>query len=467
LNQDGYGVPVTDDRREADFLEGSLLAVRSSLVKQHGLFSDDLTFFYFEDADLCLRYRAAGFPLTPLRIPHTHLRYASSSLVPSAVVHGVLRWNQPRFFSRWTNYLRTRRLHRRITVYCETVDDRVLLAALPSLLTFLQDHSAVALQLVTRSTHWIDLFRHPRITVQATRPPESGTDSDNIYDVSAAPFQHALSMAQAVAALIGVGFRPLVARDFLSQLLEEVHQQGFVDGTFPENCALVDLTCFRPEFEGACPSVEDFLVMMGALKARGFALVLLWNPALDDSYRVLRKQFTESACIEPSGIAALAAVASCSLLVGGDSPLLQLAQVLGRRSFTLFGPTPPTRTIHDWTTGGFFMRDGLGCLGCNPRWNEPFTNYCLRRDRACMNNSDGLALACGLLAFLDGHPQNLARAIEIEQCIQMNAAERSARGIAPPAWAGPLQSGADNPTKKLLPGETGEELRVGENKSQE
>lgn len=441
LNQHGHGIPVSNDGREADFLEGSLLAVRSSVARQHGLFSDDLAFFYFEDADLCLRYRAAGFPLTPLDIPHTHLRYASSSLVPAAVVQGVLRWNQPRFFSRWTRYLRTRRLDRRITVSCKTADERVLLASLPSLLMFLEDHSGVTLQLATDSAGWTGLFRHPRITIQPTRQEDS--DPDSVYDLSAAPFQHALSMGQAVAALIGVEFRPLVARDFLRQLLKEARPSDFVDGTFPQNCALVDLTCFRPEFEGACPSAEDFLVIMGALKARGFTFVLVWNPALDDSYRVLREQFPESPCLEPSGITALAAVASSSLLVGGDGPLLQLAQLLGRRSFTLFGPTLPTRAIHDWTIGRFFVRHELGCLGCNPRWNEPLMNYCLRRDRACMRNADGSALPRELLAFLDGHPQDLSRALVLEQRIQMNAAERSARGITPPPWAGPLQSGVD------------------------
>ncbi|HEV2840339.1 MAG TPA: glycoside hydrolase family 99-like domain-containing protein, partial [Chthoniobacterales bacterium] len=72
LREDGCGVLVEETGADFDFVDGSLLAIRSDLAAQFGLFSPSFDYFYFEDVDLNLRYRQMGFRIETLDIPCLH-----------------------------------------------------------------------------------------------------------------------------------------------------------------------------------------------------------------------------------------------------------------------------------------------------------------------------------------------------------------------------------------------------------
>ena len=417
LNEVGYGIPVGDNGREIDFIEGSLLAVRSALVKRLGLFAPDLDFVYFEDSDLCLRYRAEGHALLPISIPHEHLRYSSTSLVPRDLLERILDSNRARFFSRWKCYMATRRFTQRIQVSAVGVDERVLLASLPSLLTLAKQHPRAELQVVTVGTRWDELFRQRGISVRGDGP--AAVEFDQVYDLAAVPLKQPLAMGPAVAAYLGVSFLPGAAREFLQRFAQS--------GSPSETYALIDLGCFRQGFEGVCPSVEDFSAIIETLRQRGFSSVISSGGQLGEEYGSLRQKCSRYLGPKTSVKELLATLAGSSLLVGGDGPLLQLAQLLEKRSFTIFGATLPTRTIHQWGSSGLFLHQELDCLGCHVRWNGPQSNYCLRRDQACMRNVSGPALLRELSGFLDGQPACLTLALELEQRVQMKALEQAVR----------------------------------------
>lgn len=417
LNEVGYGIPAGDHGREIDFLEGSLLAVRSALGKKLGLFAPDLDFVYFEDSDLCLRYRAEGHTLTPISIPHEHLRYSSTSLVPRDLLEGILNSNRARFFSRWKRYMATRRFTRRIQVSAVGVEERVLLASLPSLLALMQQHPGAALQLIAPATRWNELFRQRGMSFCCDGNPAG--EFDQTHDLAAAPLGQPLPVGQAIAAYLGVSFLPHLALEFL-QLFA---QSDISSGAY----ALIDVGCFRQGFEGICPSAEDLAAIIEMLGRRGLSSVLSTNGQPGEEYRALQQKCSRRLGPETSAKELLTTLAGASLLVGGDGPLLQLAQLLEKRSFTIFGPTLPTRTIHQWNANGFFVRQELDCLGCHVRWNGSQSNYCLRRDQACMHNAGGTALLRELAGFLDGQPASLPVALELEQRVQMKAVEQMVR----------------------------------------
>src|SRR5207302_5607350 len=116
LREDGCGIPIAIPNDEFDFVDGSVLAIRSDLARRFGLFSPSYEYFYFEDVDLCLRYRQMGLQIALLDVPYDHERSSSSRLLPQFAVKNVLDRNRARLFERWGKYLRSRTLPNRIGV---------------------------------------------------------------------------------------------------------------------------------------------------------------------------------------------------------------------------------------------------------------------------------------------------------------------------------------------------------------
>ena len=58
----GVSKPATGPRDRLDYITGACMLVRRAVFDEVGLF-DESYFFYYEDADLCLRARAAGWRL--------------------------------------------------------------------------------------------------------------------------------------------------------------------------------------------------------------------------------------------------------------------------------------------------------------------------------------------------------------------------------------------------------------------
>ncbi len=92
----GYGV---------EYLEGSCLMGRTSLLKQYGLFSPNLLFAYGEDSDLSLRMRELGFTIhqVPFSLPF-HAGGATTRTVPGLAP--IIAANHEYLVRRWADYLK-------------------------------------------------------------------------------------------------------------------------------------------------------------------------------------------------------------------------------------------------------------------------------------------------------------------------------------------------------------------------
>lgn len=87
---------------KVDYIEGSCLCVRTSLVET--LFSDDFIFAYFEDSDLSLRMIEAGYKIMLTKAQIRHERNQTASMVKEDVAGFKIR-NQLVFMKKWSHLL--------------------------------------------------------------------------------------------------------------------------------------------------------------------------------------------------------------------------------------------------------------------------------------------------------------------------------------------------------------------------
>src|SRR4029077_8344577 len=147
LREDGCGIPIATPNDEFDFVDGSVLAIRSDLARRFGLFSPSYDYFYFEDVDLCLRYRQMGLQIALLDAPYEHKRSSSSRLLPRFAVENVLDRNRARLFEKWGKYLRARILSNRIGVRFLDINRQVQCASLPAIVGLLNEHKTAVIDL--------------------------------------------------------------------------------------------------------------------------------------------------------------------------------------------------------------------------------------------------------------------------------------------------------------------------------
>jgi GT2 family glycosyltransferase len=99
--------PEANFVREVDFCSAVFLAVRTSLVKDLGGFDASFKPAYFEETDLCIRLREAGYKTVyDPAITVIHQEYSSGD---SAIANVMMGQNHPKFFKKHEAFLKTRR----------------------------------------------------------------------------------------------------------------------------------------------------------------------------------------------------------------------------------------------------------------------------------------------------------------------------------------------------------------------
>ncbi len=396
LREDGCGVPVAETGAAFDFVDGSVLAIRSFLAAQFGLFSPSFDYFYFEDVDLNLRYRQMGLRIETLDLPCLHERSSSTKLLPKFAVESVLNKNRARFFERWGKYLTTRRLTNRIGLRFREADRQLQCASLPAIFGLLAEHPAAVLDLWGVHDQLVPLFRHQRIRLIPWWQTPRLEDYLRWYELSlaatnAAPW--ALRIAEEM--LVDPAFQ--LARDHLESLIS----RDAWDGHHPNRAVLY---LARPQilFEGKQPEPDNLLAAQQPLLERGFDIQyhseygLMELPSVPESQRSDWKYVARS-----NGLDLLADLVVADVLVTSDGWAAELGQLLDKKTVVWLGATSAGAVVWNAARTQPFFDPSLSCLGCHEQFGRTTRNVCLRGDQACLRSGLAQSFARAIEKFLD------------------------------------------------------------------
>lgn len=381
LREDGCGVLVRDAGATFDFVDGSVLAIRSDLATQFGLFSPSFDYFYFEDVDLNLRYRQMGLRIETLDIPCLHERSSSTRLLPKFAVESVLNQNRARFFERWGRYLTTRCLPNRLALRFRETDRQLQCASFAAIFGLLAEHPSAVLDLWGVHEQLVPLFQHPRIRLIPWWQTPRQEDYLRWYELSLdATNTSPLAVKIAEQMLVAPAFQ--LARRHLESLLnrdalEREHTNGAV------------IYLARPQilFEGKQPDADSLLAAQEPLLQRGFEIQyyseygVMEVPAVPQSERQKWKYLARL-----NGLDLLRDLALADVLVTSDGWAAELGQLLNKKTIVWLGATSAGAALWNISSACAFFDSALNCLGCHERFGRPGRNVCLRGDQACMNS---------------------------------------------------------------------------------
>jgi ADP-heptose:LPS heptosyltransferase len=163
----------------------------------------------------------------------------------------------------------------------------------------------------------------------------------------------------------------------------------------------LDFVCHFPSFDVASKGVSgkyivyalsgefvtqvlDYPHMVKLVDKINVPIVLIGN-AWDENFAYrLHKIFPEKVfnlCKDYSYLDMVGILKGASLVITHDSPLLEIAQVLQKKTFAIFGASTPNLPIHD---GLVVENKGLACRPCQPKMR----NYCPLNHFKCMTDID-------------------------------------------------------------------------------
>ena len=415
LREDGCGIPIEQPTEQFDFVDGSVLAIRSELARRYGLFSDAFDYFYFEDVDLCLRYRQMGLRLELLDVPCEHDRSSSSRLLPQYAVEGVLNRNRARFFARWGGYLQTRKLPNRLGLRFLNIDRQLQCASLPALFALLSDHPAAALDVFGLHEQLVPIFKHPRIRLIPYWKTFQKDDYLRYYDIerNSAGDQ---SLTMQIANTVGCVPNFEAVRAHLKSIA--------LDKVAPtlSKTALLYVARKEPLFDGRQPHPKCYVAAEEFLSRRGFQIQLWTELGTFEIEKLPVGKVPWKHAATASSLKILCDIANAELVVSTDNWISELSQLLNKRTFLWLGATTPEHAFWNLREAGVFVDGTLSCLGCYHSFGRNNHNTCLWGDTACMRHELSNDFIAALQRFLEGKPVTAA---DIQTGRQLSGQERS------------------------------------------
>ncbi len=122
---------------------------------------------------------------------------------------------------------------------------------------------------------------------------------------------------------------------------------------------------------------QSFAGLARLLVAQGLPVWLFWGPGEEDYVSNIQRQVPQSRMIPSTTLRQMASLLEqCRVVVTNDNGPMHLAEAVGAKTVTIYGPTDPA----SWNAGGprhrVLQATGLRCLGCN--LNEcPFGHECM------------------------------------------------------------------------------------------
>jgi GT2 family glycosyltransferase len=306
-----------------DYIEGSCLMVPTWLVRKHGLFSDYLRFAYWEDADLSLRLREAGYEIETVPLPMKHdKRGSTTAIVPEAREH--LARNTEAMKERYAWYFKRHDIKRRILLRRLGAHGDVLLLT-PALRALRNKYPLAEVELVTKCPSMVAGLDTVQLATHSTQWFDQFIDLDLAYEK-----RSEVHIVRAYADALGVE----VPANWKLEMSASDADMGWARQRLRGlRVALVHAgpTCWP----GKLWPIERWCDVVAWLQDRGYWVVTVggedaWEAGGDDHLGGLTT---------PQQLYALAKHAS--LFVGIDSMPQHIASAAECPVVCLFGPTNP------------------------------------------------------------------------------------------------------------------------------
>lgn len=314
-----------------EYLEGSCLMCRVSIVRKLGLFAPYIEFAYGEDSDLSLRARQAGYTIHRAAFTLKHVGRATSQHIPN--IHDIERRNHSEMHKRWDHYLRTRRMDYPILLKrSAAIGDVLLLSALAKTMRAQRPQSRILIQ-----TKFPELFeRNPDVTQAGLSIPHDPAalqlDLDMAYENR--PGMHILD---AYADACGLDPYPVRVCRMYPSNADMAKASTWIGTNGIEWCAVAP---FPTTWNGKNWPHDRWVGVIRYLRGRGMKVALVGNGVgTFESDIDLRNATT---------FMTLAAVLrGCRFFVGHDSFPIHAAQSVGCPVLGLFGTTRASFILTD------------------------------------------------------------------------------------------------------------------------
>jgi ADP-heptose:LPS heptosyltransferase/GT2 family glycosyltransferase len=406
LSADAEGTTSKDHK--SDYAEGSILAVQSSLIKKHGLFAKDLPLAYFEDSDLSLRYRQMGYKIDFVEIEHEHRRGSSAALLGKDLLGSVRARNKSRFSKRWQRYFKKRSFDNKIFLDFVTGGWGDVVAAIPVVTGILRDHPTCTIDLQTNHKDLARLLAFPRVSVTTDKfrgmaeVRNASRKYDRAFSLNEVDYSSLVYLGNQIALDAGVAYDIELARSATLKQLPSSPSKVISDlFAIKKPICVIHAESLRKDWEGRSLRLNSLKPSVELLKARGFRVVLVGGPHATPDSKDLARLCSDDLCGKTTLEDIFSLVRNASLFVGMDSGPLHVAQLLNIPSFVIFGATLPFARLLNLSNSYGYVRANLDCIGCYHLMCNSPTNFCVRRDEACVKGLNELDVRQKLERFLD------------------------------------------------------------------
>jgi Tfp pilus assembly protein PilF len=405
IQEDFAYVPAKeDDLKVRDYAEASILFIRSSAFRKVNGFDEKMEYAYFEDSDLSLRFKQAGYEFLHIDIPHQHFRSTSALKIPEVAGRTVYEYNRARFLSRWSNYIKQRKLQGKILIALlgdgigDLVDCYYPVAAL------VQEHIDRGVQVDLALGKSKLNFLYETLPVNLLSPDQLPIDIqkeyDQVYrvdDINYSPPFHTLDLIASKLGVTDFSDDENRVKNYVMNLdpsQEIINIPYLKDG----NYAIAHLDSQRGGFEGRAPILKECIPALNSMAEKYPILLLgLHHPddQKDSEYEEFIQKHDNIIDIRNQGtIQDMAHIISkAQLFFGVDSGPMHFAQLFNIPSFVMYGPIHPMTKVYRYdNSGAYFNFDSSSGSGYYHKYLEPGYYFCMRRDEQCIKFIEGEAL---------------------------------------------------------------------------
>jgi ADP-heptose:LPS heptosyltransferase/GT2 family glycosyltransferase len=372
----GYGV---------EYVEGSCLVTRSEIVKEHGLFSEDYRFMFFEDSDLSLRLRQIGYDVDVADIPVRHIGGMTTAKERTVDIEGYKIRNGYIFRRKWDYYLKTKKFPppiilskdnrqndsaREFVIRRSSSRGDVLMAT-PVLRALKSAYPDKKITFLTQFREIADGNPH----VDAVNEPYAGDacfyDLDGAYEKR--PDRHIVA---SYAETCNISLTDWALEIHPPQNVSD-EMRSLIKSLNP--IAVIGIQT-APGWVGREWGATGFSEISKRLHAMGFKVALVGssNAPYIDCTIDLRGATSIGELV--------ALIMAAKIFVGVDSFPFHVAQAARTPSVAIFGSVDPDKRIIPGARSVGVTAKNVGCLGCHSYLPAPriITDECLRGRQLCM-----------------------------------------------------------------------------------